>query len=106
MVVWLAPWAGVYTADIWLRKARYVGTDLLSPTTKLGSVYNNGVNMHGMVAWIAGVIVAVLCTSADLFKSSFAEKFLGGADLSIVAGFIVAAVFYIVLAKSSIQAKD
>jgi nucleobase:cation symporter-1, NCS1 family len=106
MVVWLAPWAGVYTADIWLRKARYVGTDLLSPTTKLGSVYNNGVNMQGMVAWIAGVIVAVLCTSADLFKSSFAEKFLGGADLSIVAGFIVAAVFYIVLAKSSIQAKD
>jgi nucleobase:cation symporter-1, NCS1 family len=106
MVVWLAPWAGVYTADIWLRKARYVGTDLLSPTTKLGSVYNNGINMHGMVAWIAGVIVAVLCTSADLFKSSFAEKFLGGADLSIVAGFIVAAVFYIVLAKSSIQAKD
>jgi nucleobase:cation symporter-1, NCS1 family len=106
MVVWLAPWAGVYTADIWLRKARYVGTDLLSPTTKLGSVYNNGINMQGMVAWIAGVIVAVLCTSADLFKSSFAEKFLGGADLSIVAGFIVAAVFYIVLAKSSIQAKD
>jgi nucleobase:cation symporter-1, NCS1 family len=103
MVVWLAPWAGVYTADIWLRKATYNGADLLAPASKTGSIYAGGFNMSGMVAWIIGVIVASLCTSADLYKSSFAEKFLGGADLSIIAGFIVSAVLYIILARSQIN---
>jgi nucleobase:cation symporter-1, NCS1 family len=105
MVVWLAPWAGVYTADIWLRNAKYHGPSLLAPGSENGSVYDSGVNMSGMLAWVVGVIVAILCTSADLFKSPFAEKFLGGADLSIVAGFIVAAVLYVLLAKSSINSK-
>jgi nucleobase:cation symporter-1, NCS1 family len=103
MVVWLAPWAGVYTADIWLRKATYNGADLLAPGSKTGSIYAGGFNISGMVAWIIGVIVAILCTSADLYKSSFAEKFLGGADLSIIAGFIVSAVLYIILARSQIN---
>jgi nucleobase:cation symporter-1, NCS1 family len=105
MVAWLAPWAGVYTADIWLRKANYNGADLLAAASKTGSNYAAGINMSGMAAWIIGVIVAILCTSADLLKSPFAEKFLGGADLSIVAGFIVAGVLYVLLAKSSINSK-
>jgi nucleobase:cation symporter-1, NCS1 family len=105
MVVWLAPWAGVYTADIWLRKARYEGDDLLSSPATAQSRYAGGFNMPGMVAWVAGIIAAILCTSADMFKSPFAEKFLGGADLSIVVGFIVSAALYILLAKPGINSK-
>jgi nucleobase:cation symporter-1, NCS1 family len=105
MVAWLAPWAGVYTADIWLRKANYNGSDLLAAASKTGSNYAAGINISGMVAWLVGVIAAILCTSADLFKSPFSEKFLGGADLSIVAGFIVAGALYVLLAKSSINSK-
>jgi nucleobase:cation symporter-1, NCS1 family len=105
MVAWLAPWAGVYIADIWLRKGNYNGADLLAPEAKTDSHYAAGVNMSGMIAWIVGVIVAILCTSADLFKSPFAEKFLGGADLSIVAGFFVSSALYVLLAKSKINSK-
>jgi nucleobase:cation symporter-1, NCS1 family len=105
MVAWLAPWAGVYIADIWLRKANYDGAELITSASRSGSVYTSGFNMAGMLAWIVGVIVAILCTSADLFTSPFAENVLGGADLSIVSGFLVSAVLYILLAKRGITSK-
>jgi nucleobase:cation symporter-1, NCS1 family len=105
MVAWLAPWAGVYTADIWLRKGIYNGADLLALRSTKDANYASGFNMSGMMAWIVGVFVAILCTSADLFKSPFAEKYLGGADLSIVAGFIVSGALYVLLAKRRIIGK-
>jgi len=103
MVAWLAPWAGVYTADIWLRKATYNGADLVSVD---GGRYRYGSGWHaaGYLAWLAGVAVAVLCTSADMFKSPFATTVLGGADLSIVAGFLVSAMLYVVLAGRAVRA--
>ena len=100
MVAWLAPWAGVYTADIWLRKSNYNGDDLLSGD---GGQYR-GWNSAGYISWLAGVGVAVLCTTADMFKSPFAAQYLGGADLSIVAGFLVSALLYIMLAGRSARA--
>jgi purine-cytosine permease-like protein len=104
MVAWLAPWAGVYTADIWLRKAKYNGEDLVSVD---GGRYRYGSGWHaaGYIAWLAGVAVAVLCTSADMFKSPFATTVLGGADLSIVAGFLFSAVLYVVLAGRAVRAR-
>jgi nucleobase:cation symporter-1, NCS1 family len=105
MVAWLAPWAGVYTADIWLRKGNYNGADLLAPRSTKNANYASGFNMSGMMAWIVGVFVAILCTSADLFKSPFSEKYLGGADLSIVAGLIVSGALYVLLAKRRIIGK-
>lgn len=100
MVAWLAPWAGVYTADIWLRNFKYNGADLLSGD---GGQYR-GWNMTGYVAWLAGVGVAVLCTTADMFKSPFAAQYLGGADLSIVAGFLVSGLLYSVLGARKARA--
>ena len=103
MVAWLAPWAGVYTADIWLRKGTYIGADLLSVD---GGRYRYGSGWHaaGYIAWLAGVAVAVLCTSADMFKSPFATNVLGGADISIVAGFLVSAVLYVLLVRRAARA--
>src|SRR5262249_23728018 len=103
MVAWLAPWAGVYTADIWLRNSEYKGADLVSVD---GGQYRYGSGWHaaGYIAWIAGVAVAGLCTSAELFKSPFATAVLGGADLSIVAGFLVSAVLYVLLARRAVRA--
>lgn len=103
MVAWLAPWAGVYTADIWLRKTKYNGADLASVD---GGRYRYGSGWHaaGYIAWLAGVAVAVLCTSAEMFKSPFATNVLGGADISIVAGFLVSAVLYVLLAGRAVRA--
>jgi nucleobase:cation symporter-1, NCS1 family len=100
MVAWLAPWAGVYTADIWLRNSKYNGADLLADD---GGRYGSW-NWSGYGAWIAGVGVALACTTADLFKSPFAAEYLGGADLSIVAGFVTSALLYITLAGRTVRA--
>jgi nucleobase:cation symporter-1, NCS1 family len=103
MVAWLAPWAGVYTADIWLRRSSYDGAALLSAD---GGQYRYWSGWHGAgyAAWLAGVAAALACTTADLFKSPFAAEYLGGADLSIVVGFIVSALLYVLLAGSKLRA--
>jgi nucleobase:cation symporter-1, NCS1 family len=106
MVVWLAPWAGVYVADIWLRNAKYSGEELLADGDKKSPLYARGINAPGIIAWVVGMIAAIFCTSADLFKSPFAENYLGGADLSIVTGFILAALVYISIGRSKIRAPN
>jgi NCS1 nucleoside transporter family len=98
MVAWVAPWCAIFAVDFHLRRGRYDGGDLLSDD---GGRYRYGNGWHGyaFIAWIAGVIAALACTSADMFKSPFADKVLGGADLSIVAGLIVSGLVYWLLAR-------
>ncbi len=98
MVIWLAPWTGVYVMDIYLRNSKYKGEDLLSDS---GGLYGS-FGMPAIIAGLAGAIAATLCTATALFTSPFAASVLGGGDLSIVAGFTVAAVLYWVLARGKI----
>ena len=105
MVIWLAPWTAIYVVDTWLRKSKYRGEDLLSAD---GGAYDYGSGFHtpAVVAWLAGAAAAILCTSTDLFRSPFAASVLQGADLSIVAGLLVAGVLYFLLAGPSIRASQ
>jgi purine-cytosine permease-like protein len=99
MVVWIAPWWAVYLVDVLLRRENYRADELVSDDGGRYR-YGNGWHRAGYVAWIAGVIVAIACTSADLFKSPFASSFLGGADLGIVAGMLTSGILYWLLARS------
>jgi nucleobase:cation symporter-1, NCS1 family len=99
MVIWLAPWTGVYVMDIFLRNSKYKGEDLLSET---GGVYGN-FGQPAIIAGLTGAIAAALCTATALFTSPFAASVLGGGDLSIVAGFTVSALVYWALAKAKIE---
>jgi purine-cytosine permease-like protein len=99
MVVWIAPWWAVYLVDAWLRRTHYSAEDLVSGDGGRYR-YGNGWHRAGYIAWIAGVIVAIACTSADAFKSPFASSFLGGADLGIVAGMLTSGILYWLLARS------
>jgi nucleobase:cation symporter-1, NCS1 family len=99
LVAWVAPWWAIYLVDAVLRRAMYKGTDLLSAT---GGAYQYSGGWHGAgyIAWICGIIAAVACTSAPAFTSPFAAVVLGGADLSIIAGMVVAGAIYWLLARS------
>jgi purine-cytosine permease-like protein len=99
MVAWIAPWWAVYLVDAWLRRERYSAEDLVSDRGGRYS-YGNGWHRAGYVAWLAGVVAAVACTSADAFKSPFASSFLGGADLSIVVGMLTSGILYWLLVRS------
>lgn len=98
MVFWLAPWTGVYVADIWLRGSSYRGLDLLSPDGGIYG-YRSGWHVTGFVSWLCGCAAALMCTATDQFASPFAVSFLGGADVSVAAGFLVAATMYLGLAS-------
>lgn len=102
LVAWVAPWWAIYLVDAAMRRSLYKGTDLLSVD---GGTYRykSGWHVPGYVAWICGVIAAVACTSAEKFTSPFAKNVLGGADLSIIAGMVVAGGLYWLLARRSMN---
>jgi nucleobase:cation symporter-1, NCS1 family len=102
MVIWLAPWTGVYVVDVYLRKSKYSGSDLLAEN---GGIYA-GYLSPALIAFATGALASALCTSTDLFRSPFASSVLGGGDFSIIAGFLISALVYWVMAKGKIESQS
>lgn len=101
MVAWIAPWTAIYLVDIWLRRSRYDGKSLLSEDGGRYR-YSQGWHVPAFIAWIAGAIVTLACTSAEMFTSPLVTSVLGGADLSIIAGMLSGGVIYWALARRSL----
>lgn len=99
-VVWIAPWWAIYLIDAAQRGERYRGADMLSAQ---GGAYA-GWNSMTYVAWLAGMAASLACTSAEVFTSGFAVAYLGGADLSIPAGMLVAGLLYVLLPNAERRA--
>ena len=97
MVAWIAPWFGIYLVDMYLRNSTYAGAELISPE---GGRYR-GWNSAGYIAWMVGTVASLAFTNATIFQSPLAMGPLGGADLSIVMGTVVAALVYGALARRS-----
>ena len=103
MIAWIAPWCGVFLVDIYLRRSNYDGDDLVSENGGRYR-YGNGWHRAGFVAWILGSIASLAFTNATVFQSPIDMRYLGGADLSIIVGVIVAAAVYWALARQKITA--
>lgn len=103
MVAWIAPWTAIYLVDMWLRRSRYDGESLLADD---GGRYRYSNGWHGaaFIAWIAGAVITLACTSAEMFTSPLVESVLGGADLSIIAGMLSGGLIYWLLAGRSVKA--
>ena len=103
MVAWIAPWCGVVVVDAWLRRETYNGSDLLR--AEGGRYwYGNGWRGAAYIAWIAGAIASLASTNAQLFVSPLVPGLLGGADFSVLAGLLVSAVLYWLLANRTVTA--
>lgn len=93
IVIWLAPWVGVYLADWVLRKGRYdlrtLDGSKPAPTT-----------VPGLVAEALGMIVSALWLNG-IYEGPLA-KITGGLDLSIPAGIVVAFVAFVLLARRAV----
>jgi len=92
-VALLAPSLTIYAADILLRRNRYSGHDLHDETPGSPFWFTGGVNWAGVVAQVVGTTVSVLCMDTTLVVGPVARS-LGGADLSALAGPVVAAAVY------------
>ncbi len=103
MVIWLAPWGGVFAVDYYLRHTHYHPAELLQ--AQGGRYwYNRGVNWRAMAAFGLGMVAAFFTTNAPLWVSPLSSGPLGGADLSSIAGFVVGGVaYYLMEARRSVD---
>jgi NCS1 nucleoside transporter family len=98
MIIWIAPWCAVFLVDAFLRRFQYSTADLLA--TQGGRYwYTGGVNRAGFVSFVLGAVATFFTTNAVRWQSPLSTDVLGGADLSIPVGMLVAGGTYYVLRR-------
>ncbi len=108
IVVWLAPWFGIFIVDWLLRRGRYDANALADAN---GGRYwrSGGINWPAIVALILGMIAALLWINASFAVPSFVGPLsnvipsLKGSDFSWLLGVVVGAVVYWLLARGRIR---
>jgi nucleobase:cation symporter-1, NCS1 family len=89
LIIWVAPWSAVFLADWTLRRGRYDPAELLGNGTRTASF-----GTPGLVAMGLGMVASAMCISTEIF-TGWVSTALGGADLSVPAGFVVAGAVYL-----------
>ncbi len=125
IILWIAPWLGVYLTDWIMRRYRYNAAEL--QRTDKGSLYYvgaTGINWNAIIAFVAGLVCATLAFSkapppvnfpfhsltpisnhfggacaANLVHGVCTAGWYGGADFSVPTGVIIAGLVYFVLEK-------
>jgi purine-cytosine permease-like protein len=101
MIIWLAPWCAVFLVDGMVRRFRYSASDLLA--AKGGRYwFAGGVNRAGFTSFLIGAVATFLTTNATKWQSPLSTHLLGGADLSIPVGMVVAGGAYYALARRAL----
>src|SRR6266487_4199987 len=97
LIIFLAPWCGIYLTDAWLRHNTYNAAGLLA---RVGGPYwyQGGINPAGMIAMIGGMIAAALWLNSPLLQGPLSRLF-NGSDMSVFTGFIVGSVLYLILVR-------
>ncbi|MEI5101854.1 cytosine permease [Streptomyces sp. PmtG] len=98
-VVLLGPATAVYATDILLRRNRYDGPALVDESPASPFWYTAGVHAAGALALVGGVTAAALCV--DTLYTGPVAGALGGVDLSLPVGIVVASVLYALLARTT-----
>ena len=126
IIVWIAPWLGVFLVDWWMRGRRYDSGDL-ERTDRRSRYFTGryGVHFPGVIAFVGGLVSATACFSkapppvnfpfhwmtpvSNAFGSFYCTGavaarcgpagWFGGADFSAPVGIVVAGSLYFVLAR-------
>ncbi|MET8572713.1 cytosine permease [Streptomyces sp. NPDC004783] len=96
-VVLLGPAMAVYATDILLRRNRYDGPALMDESPRSPFWYRAGVSPAGTLSLLGGVAVSALCVDT-LYTGPIAAA-LGGIDLALPVGLVVAALLYALLTR-------
>jgi NCS1 family nucleobase:cation symporter-1 len=101
MLVWFGPWVAIFLIDFLLRRGRYESSALMD--TGGGRYWRHGgVHWPGAAAQLAGMCAAAAWIDTPVWKGPLSSA-THGADLSIVTGAGVAAVVYLVSARTSVR---
>jgi NCS1 family nucleobase:cation symporter-1 len=101
MVLWIAPWAGVYLADIMLRRNTY-DTKGLQESRGGPYWYKGGWNPSALAAFVVGAVCTYLFTNATLLRGPLVAA-VHGADISVFVGLLVSFGLYLVLTGRSAE---
>lgn len=111
VIVWIAPWFGIYMVDWILRKFRYVPSHL--QRTGRDSLYyrHGGFFWPAVIAQVVGMLAAISALSATFHLPTWLneitqntkDSFGYGADFSVYMGIGVAALLYLVLAWRAVR---
>jgi nucleobase:cation symporter-1, NCS1 family len=112
VIVWIAPWSAIFLVDWFLRRRRYVPSELQK--TGPDSMYwrSGGIFWPALIAQVVGMFAAISALSATFtlphwlnevtyHTTNFPANF--GADFSIFFGMGVGGLVYLVLATRSVQ---
>ncbi len=106
IIVWIAPWLGILIADWAMRRYRYNPAELQRSDNKsLYHVGRLGINWSAMVAFVIGLVASTMCFSKapaynfPLHWMTPISNHNSGADFSVPAGILIAALVYFVLEK-------
>ncbi|MFH8839901.1 purine-cytosine permease family protein [Streptomyces sp. NPDC017868] len=102
IVVLIGPLMAVYATDIVLRRNRYDGRALSDETPGSPFWFTGGVNRAGALSLLVGVASAALCVNT-VYTGPVASA-LGGIDLSMPVGMVVAAGLYALLGRRAVAA--
>jgi purine-cytosine permease-like protein len=92
-VSFLGPSITIYAVDIALRRNRYDGAALHDESPQSPFWYHHGYNWAGIAALVVGTGAALACVNTSILEGPLAHV-LGGADISVFVGPLVAAAIY------------
>jgi purine-cytosine permease-like protein len=101
LILWIAPFAGVYLADMFLRRNTYDPQGLIT----MGSGpywYNRGWNVRGVVAFGLGIIAGALFINAAVWQGPLIGL-VGGGDISALAGLAVGFLAYYFMSRGELR---
>ncbi|UFS57557.1 purine-cytosine permease family protein [Subtercola endophyticus] len=96
----LGPLLAVYAVDVLLRRNRYDGIALNDDTRQSAFWYRGGFYWPGIISVVVAVGVSLFMVNNSLYVGPIAEA-LAGADISPIAGPLIAGVLYAVLWRTT-----
>jgi purine-cytosine permease-like protein len=104
LLMWMSPWAGVVLADFYIKRKGQIDVAELyrSPET---SAYGD-INWNGVIGFLAGLVAGWLFQDGlvSALQGPISTGLLGGADLSWLAGIVVAGGVYLGLEQRRVKA--
>jgi nucleobase:cation symporter-1, NCS1 family len=104
VIAWIAPWLAIFLIDWWMRRSRYVASEL--QRTDRGSLYwaSGGVNWPAIIAQAVGTTLSVLSLDQLFYVGPIARAFgAGGADVSVFTGLLGGGLVYVVLGWRTVR---
>lgn len=104
LLLWMSPWAGVVLADFFIKRQGQIDVPELYKAPEV-SAYGD-INWAGIIAFLVGLVAGWSLEDGlvGALQGPISLSLLGGADLSWLAGIVVAGGLYLALSRSMVTA--